>query len=306
MIPKNLFNACHQRLFPEGYEPSEMDILCGGQGRQGSRTVNDKTKNLQDWPGNQRYVQILSDHVNRYMKATKRVEKTAVVVSILDVIDATGARFVKLDKKTGRYCELSSDQIYEKTSHSIRSMIKNKSVTASMKTTTTAKRQATSPKHRSKSMTSIQEMKENSSKQVKNKKVTPENRRAYSVSSITFPKITDTAAPIKAEQVSSCTIPSEEEIVPPTMTSTCQSSTSSSNGTDPSTSEMFSPIPLSSVSTDLTKFNADDMAMISNIMDQQYNCDTYNSVDCFENFEDDKLEYNDIASMLEILQTINM
>ena len=111
-------NYCHQKLLPIGYLPSKLDVLCGCRGKRIDR---------KQWPGNQTYMQILKENLQRYTDAPKRVEKTAVIISILDGISKNGARFVKLDDKTGRYCELTADQVYEKTSHSIRSMIRNKS-----------------------------------------------------------------------------------------------------------------------------------------------------------------------------------
>lgn len=151
-------NSCHQKLLPVGHVMSEWDILCSCNGKRVER---------KEWPGNQWYMNLLQENLMQYKDAPKRVKKSAVIVSILDKISSAGARFIKFDRQTGRYCELTSDQIYEKTSNSIWTIVRNlskdnsSSVVGATSSSSSCKRsykklsqQKSQPKQHSKSMPS--------------------------------------------------------------------------------------------------------------------------------------------------------
>jgi hypothetical protein len=98
--------------FPEGYEPTSKDILCGrGKG------------NLRH-EGNQYFMKIIRANLGRYTDAPKRIDKSLVVSLIVSSLKDEGCNFVRQDSKTQRWFTLSEPQIHEKTGHAIRDILK--------------------------------------------------------------------------------------------------------------------------------------------------------------------------------------
>jgi hypothetical protein len=98
---------------PKDYKPSVTDILCG---RGGS---------CLEHPGNKIFSEVVRANVQKYIEAPKRFDKGIVVSSVVDSIKKSGVRFIKQDKHSKLYCELSHDQAHEKTGHAIRDLLKN-------------------------------------------------------------------------------------------------------------------------------------------------------------------------------------
>jgi hypothetical protein len=98
--------------FPEGYEPTTKDILCGrGKG------------NLRH-EGNQYFMKIIRANLQRYTDAPKRIDKSLVVSLIVSSLKAEGYSFVRQETKTRIWFQLSEPQVHEKTGHAIRDIIK--------------------------------------------------------------------------------------------------------------------------------------------------------------------------------------
>jgi len=99
-------------FFPEGYEPTKKDILCGrGKG------------NLRH-EGNQYFMKIIRANLQRYTDAPKRIDKSLVVSLIVSSLKDDGYKFVRQDTKTRRWFQLSEPQVHEKTGHAIRDILK--------------------------------------------------------------------------------------------------------------------------------------------------------------------------------------
>lgn len=103
----------HTHQIPQDFTPNDIDILCG-RGKALARHV-----------GNKRFIQILRDSLPAYRKAPKRSEKSFIIANIVSSLQDSGSRFIKQDKVTGRYFELSLEQAYEKTGHALRDLLKN-------------------------------------------------------------------------------------------------------------------------------------------------------------------------------------
>lgn len=90
--------AVSKELLPSSYVLNDYDVVCG-RGRTCFKHV-----------GNVRFREIVSKHLQRYMKVNTKTDKTIVICTIVDFIRETsptpGGGFVKLDKSTGRYYEV--------------------------------------------------------------------------------------------------------------------------------------------------------------------------------------------------------
>jgi hypothetical protein len=74
--------------------------------------------------GNEIFANAIRGNLQRYVEAPKKIDKSVIVASIGSSLRETGARFVKQDKKSKRYCELSDDQTHAKIGHAIRDVLK--------------------------------------------------------------------------------------------------------------------------------------------------------------------------------------
>jgi hypothetical protein len=106
-------NILKQGQLPEGYKPSEIDILCGRGGV------------CLEHAGNITFSDVVRANLQKYIEAPKRIDKGIVVNSVVDSLKESGVRFIKQDKHSKLYCELSHDQAHEKTGHAIRDLLKN-------------------------------------------------------------------------------------------------------------------------------------------------------------------------------------
>jgi hypothetical protein len=73
--------------------------------------------------GNKRFRDAVTSALHDYMEASNRFEKSLVIASIVDIIRATGGRFLKWDFQMGKWYELSSQQSKEKVGHAIRDAV---------------------------------------------------------------------------------------------------------------------------------------------------------------------------------------
>jgi hypothetical protein len=109
-------NVPHQTsdggILPQGFLPSERDILCG----RGKAFVGNN--------GNKYFSDIVRKNLHRYVDAPKRLDKSRVVASVVSEILSSGARFVKQEKISGRWYQMNENQAHEKTGHAIRDLIK--------------------------------------------------------------------------------------------------------------------------------------------------------------------------------------
>lgn len=100
------------------FVPGDKDILCG-RGR-----VNFYHK------GNELFRKIVGKHLNGYVTARSRVERSVVIKKIAEEIRATGCRFLKLSSGTNVWYEAGSKVAKQKIGHALRDATaeKNKSI----------------------------------------------------------------------------------------------------------------------------------------------------------------------------------
>jgi hypothetical protein len=89
-------------------EATDFDVLCGRGGRTNHH------------PGNKRYRQVVSDMKAGYKTIGSKAEKTGLSRAIVDHVYNYGGRFLKLDRKTGKYQVLSVIEGRKKTSQALR------------------------------------------------------------------------------------------------------------------------------------------------------------------------------------------
>ena len=92
--------------------PLPTDILSG----RGRTNMNH--------PGNKYFVQTVRSRVEEYLQATKRIEKTAVVGTMLADLYEEGVRFLRFVRSTQSWEIMTPEQAHEKASHAIRDQIK--------------------------------------------------------------------------------------------------------------------------------------------------------------------------------------
>jgi hypothetical protein len=101
----------HNKLSKD-YTPTDEDILCG------------RGKACGKHPGNKKFSAAIRANLQKYGEAPKRVDKSNVVVLVVRSLRENGGRFIKQDKRTKQYHELSDGQAHGKTGHAIRDLLK--------------------------------------------------------------------------------------------------------------------------------------------------------------------------------------
>ncbi|CAB9502932.1 Nitrilase family, member 2 [Seminavis robusta] len=100
-------------MLPEDYAPTRHDVI-NGRGRKSYNHI-----------ANRRFRQLIAMNLERYLAARCKVDKTLVVVGIVDTIrnaKPTGG-FLKRCPKTARWISLSDESAREKVGHCLRDMI---------------------------------------------------------------------------------------------------------------------------------------------------------------------------------------
>jgi hypothetical protein len=105
-------DAKERRFLPSPYQPNKVDIVC------------ERGKAFAQHPGTKKYSEAIRSNLQRYVEARKRIDKSLVVACITSSLREGGARFIKFDKKSKRYYEISEDQAHLKTGHAIRDLLK--------------------------------------------------------------------------------------------------------------------------------------------------------------------------------------
>jgi hypothetical protein len=105
------FTYIHNKLSKD-YTPTDEDILCG------------RGKACGKHPGNNKFSAAIRANLQKYGEAPKRVDKSNVVVLVVRSLRENGGRFIKQDKRTKQYHELSDGQAHGKTGHAIRDLLK--------------------------------------------------------------------------------------------------------------------------------------------------------------------------------------
>jgi len=94
------------------YKPTSQDII-SGRGR--GHFLHE---------GNKVYISHLRKNVHNYLSATKRIEKSAIISTLVSSLKDGGFRFLKQGEKLGRWYVLSETEAYHRTAHAIRDLIR--------------------------------------------------------------------------------------------------------------------------------------------------------------------------------------
>ncbi|KAG7342915.1 hypothetical protein IV203_020860 [Nitzschia inconspicua] len=96
---------------PTNFKPGKNDVVCG----RGNAYCH--------LPSNILFTAIIRSNIKKYNDTPARTERSTVVTVVLDQILARGLRFVKKDRKTKKWYELSREQAHEKVGHALRDSI---------------------------------------------------------------------------------------------------------------------------------------------------------------------------------------
>jgi hypothetical protein len=95
---------------PESFFPGKTDVVCG------------KGNAYSNLPGNMLYTAIIRRNMHSYLNTPKRNEKSLIIKAALGELTSQGCRFVKKDRKTNQWFELSQKKVHEKVGHAFRDM----------------------------------------------------------------------------------------------------------------------------------------------------------------------------------------
>ena len=93
------------------FQPGDHDVICG-RGKQSYNTT-----------GNRRFRLMITVHMRRYLQAYTKLDKSLVVISIVDVVRSNGGGFVKRCPKTKKWLEIGDQLAREKVGHALRDAI---------------------------------------------------------------------------------------------------------------------------------------------------------------------------------------
>lgn len=104
------------------FAPGEYDVVCG------------RGKGSYNRPGNMHFRAIVRDHIDEYLAARSKIDKSLVLNKIIEEVreqDEGRARFVKQDK-AGKWIEIGNEVAREKCGHAIREAIAARNDQASL------------------------------------------------------------------------------------------------------------------------------------------------------------------------------
>jgi hypothetical protein len=110
---RNESSSSNINAMSEGFTPKSADIICG----RGCAYANH--------PGNRIFSEIVQAHLQEYISAPTRMGKSMVVAHVLGTVLESGARFVKKEKGTRLWTQMTREEAHNKIGHAIRDMIRN-------------------------------------------------------------------------------------------------------------------------------------------------------------------------------------
>lgn len=107
IIPRSMTSI---QYLPEGYMPSEYDVICG------------RGKECFEHVGNRRYRVTIDINLNRYAEAKTKLQKSVIVMSIVDQVKGNSpfGGFIKKDSATGKWYRVTDNLAREKVGQSLR------------------------------------------------------------------------------------------------------------------------------------------------------------------------------------------
>lgn len=117
----------------DDYQPGPNDVVCG------------RGKGSYNRPGNKKFRELVQRHVEEYLRAKSKLDKSMVLASIVEQVREHG-RFIK--RKAGAWCEIGDEQAREKVGHAIREAIAaNKASPPTVSMTDSTNNQGRRPSH---------------------------------------------------------------------------------------------------------------------------------------------------------------
>lgn len=90
LIPQIMLRNKSKKL-DRNFHPGDYDIICG------------RGKSAHHHPGNKRFRLVISMIIDEYKKAPTKVDKSLVIIKIVDIIWRWGGAFVKMDKAQNKW-----------------------------------------------------------------------------------------------------------------------------------------------------------------------------------------------------------
>lgn len=106
-------NGSDRVPYPEGFVPTIHHVICG------------RGKKSYGHCGNKNFLTIVAQHIDEYAAANTKQEKSDIVQSIVDILEAKGG-FIRQDTKTGLYYKAEDGAGREKTSQALRDCLNHK------------------------------------------------------------------------------------------------------------------------------------------------------------------------------------
>jgi hypothetical protein len=113
IMEQELEDRISQKKFiplPDNFLLGKTDVVCG----KGNAYCN--------LPGNILYTKIIRQNLQSYVNTKKRKERSLIIEEVLGEIFSQGCRFVKKDRRTNKWFELSRKQAHQKVGHALRDM----------------------------------------------------------------------------------------------------------------------------------------------------------------------------------------
>ena len=94
--------------FPATYTLSSKDIMCG------------RHKRAMNHSGNRRFRALIASYLPRYFEFPTRIDRAILALDIVEALDESGGYFLRQNKQTGIWTELSSKEKRDKVGHALR------------------------------------------------------------------------------------------------------------------------------------------------------------------------------------------
>lgn len=112
-VMTQMMESQQPKLLPKGYQPNEFDIICG------------RGRGLYKQKGNRKFRAIVLEHIDEYKDAKTKLDKSTVVIKIVDTVlsqNNGNCRFVK-EAGVNTWEVVGYDYIRDKIGHAIRECI---------------------------------------------------------------------------------------------------------------------------------------------------------------------------------------
>jgi hypothetical protein len=108
-VVADMLDSNYALRLPDSYQPTEYDIICG------------RGRGLYRQPGNIRFHAIILNHLEEYSSAKTRLDKSCIVIKIIDTIRAQNNGDVHFIRQVGTngWEELGDELVRDKVGHSL-------------------------------------------------------------------------------------------------------------------------------------------------------------------------------------------